>query len=198
MVQLSHPCMTTGKTIAITIQTFVKKMNFLLFNMLSRFVIAFLPGSKRLLISWLQLPSAVIYEPKKRKSVIASTISPSICHEVMGLVPWSYFFKCWVLCQLFHSSFTLIKRLFSSSWISANWVVSFAHLGLLLFFLAIFIPACDSSSPAFCRMYSAYKLNKQDDNIQPCHTPFPIWNQKVFPCLVLTVASWPTYMFLRR
>ena len=89
----SHPYMTTGKNIAITIQTFVqkkKKMMFLLFNMLSRFVIAFLPGSKRFLISWLWSPSSVIYEPKKRKSVIASTISPSICLEVMGLMPLLY------------------------------------------------------------------------------------------------------------
>ena len=80
----SHNC-TTGKTIALTIQTFVGRVMTLLFNTLSRFVIAFLPRSKGLLISWLQLPSGVILEPKKRKSVIASTFPPSICHEVMGL-----------------------------------------------------------------------------------------------------------------
>ena len=77
--------MTTGKNIALTRQTFVGKVMSLLFNMLSRLVITFLPRSKRLLISWLQSPSAVILEPKKRKSVTVSIISPSICYEVMGL-----------------------------------------------------------------------------------------------------------------
>ena len=85
MVQLSHPHMTTGKAIALTRWTFVGKVTPLLFNMLSRLVITFLPRSKHLLISWLQVPSTVILEPKKVKSVIVSTFSPSICHEVMGL-----------------------------------------------------------------------------------------------------------------
>ena len=85
MVQLSHPYMTTGKTIALPRWTFVGKVMSLLFNMLSRLVITFLPRSKRLLISWPQSPSAVILEPKKIKSVTFSIISPSICHEVMGL-----------------------------------------------------------------------------------------------------------------
>ena len=76
--------MTTGKTIVLTIQTFVRKVMSLLFNMLSSFVIAFLPRSKHLLISWLQSPSAVILEPKKIKSVTVSIVSLSICHEVMG------------------------------------------------------------------------------------------------------------------
>ena len=84
MVQLSHPHMTTGKTIDLTIWTFVGKIISLLFNMLSRFVIAFLPRRKRLLILWLQSPAAVILEPKKIKSLIVSMVSPSICHEVMG------------------------------------------------------------------------------------------------------------------
>ena len=84
MVQLSHPYMTTGKTIALTRQTFVGKVMSLLFNMLSRFVIAFLPGNKHLLISWLQSPSVVILEPKKIKSLTVFIVSPSICHEVMG------------------------------------------------------------------------------------------------------------------
>ena len=69
---------------------------------------------------------------------------------------------------------------------------------LLIFLLAILIPACASSSPEFLMMYSAYKLNKQGDNIQPWHTPFPIWNHSVVPCPVLTVASWPAYRFLKR
>ena len=76
--------MSTGKTVALTRWTFVRKVMSLLFNMLSRLVIAFLPRSKRLLISWLQSPSAGILEPKKIKSLIISTVSPSICHEVMG------------------------------------------------------------------------------------------------------------------
>ena len=83
-VQLSHLYMTTGKTIALTIGTFVSKVMSLLLNMLSRFVITFLPRSRRHLISWLQSLSAVILEPKKRKSVTASTFSPPIFHEVMG------------------------------------------------------------------------------------------------------------------
>ena len=85
MVQLPHPYMTTRKTIALTRQTFVGKVISLLFNTLSRLVIAFLPRSKCLLISWLQSPSAVILEPKKIKSVTDFIVSPSICHEVMGL-----------------------------------------------------------------------------------------------------------------
>ena len=84
IVQLSHPYMTTGKTIALTRRNFVGKVMSLLFNMLSRLVITFLPRSKHLLISWLQSPSAVILELKKRKSDTVFTVSPSICHEVMG------------------------------------------------------------------------------------------------------------------
>ena len=84
MVQLSHPYTTTGKTIALTRWTFVSKVMFLLFNILSSLVIAFLLRSKRLLISWLQSPSAVILEPKKIKSVTVSIVSLSIYHEVMG------------------------------------------------------------------------------------------------------------------
>ena len=84
MVQLSHPYMTTGKAIVLTRWTFVGKIMSLLFNMLSRLVIAFLPRSKHLLISWLHSPSAVILEPKKIKSVTVSIISPSISHELMG------------------------------------------------------------------------------------------------------------------
>ena len=98
-VQLSHPYLTTGKTIALTRRTFVDKVMSLLFNVLSWFVITFLPRSKRLLISWLQLPSAVILEPQKIKSDTASTVSPSISHEVIYidiynritlLYPWNY------------------------------------------------------------------------------------------------------------
>ena len=85
MVQLSHPYMATGKTIALTIGTFVGKVMSLLFNMLCRFIIAFLPSSKLLLISWLHSPSAMILDPKKIKLVTISTFFPSVSHEVIGL-----------------------------------------------------------------------------------------------------------------
>ena len=87
IVQLSHPFMTTGKAIALTRQTFVGKVMSLLFNMLSRLVITFLPRRKCLLISWLQSPPAEILEPPKIKSATVSTVSPSICHEMMGRLP---------------------------------------------------------------------------------------------------------------
>ena len=106
-VQLSHPYMTIGKTIALTRQTFVGKVMSLLFNMLSRLVITFLPRSKCLLVSWLQLPSAMSLEPQKIKSATVSTVSPSICHEVMGpdtmiLVFWMLSFKPTFFTLLFH------------------------------------------------------------------------------------------------
>ena len=150
IVQLSHPYMTIGKTIALTRCTFVDKVMSLLFNILSRLVIAFLPRSKHLLISWLQSPSAVILDPPKIKSLTISIISPSICHEVMGLdakilVFWMLSFKP----TFSLSSFTFIKRLFSSSSYSAIRVVSSTYLRLLIFHPAILIPACASSSLAF-------------------------------------------------
>ena len=110
MVQLSHPYMTTGKTVALTRQSFVDKVMSLLFNMLSRFVIAFLPRSKHLLISWLKSPSAVILEPKKLKSLTVSTVSPSVCHEWWDQMPWSWVFECWVLSQLLYSPLSLSSR----------------------------------------------------------------------------------------
>ena len=194
-VQLSHLYMTTGKAIALTRWDFVGKVMSLLFNMLYRLVIAFLPY----LISWLQSPSAVIVEPRKITSLTVSIVSPSICHEVMGsdviiLVLWMLSFKSTFPL----SSYTFIKRLFSSSSLSAIRVVSSAYLRLLIFLLAILIPACASSSWAFLMMYSTYKLNNQGDNILPWHTPFPIWKQSVVPCPVLTVASWPACRFLKR
>ena len=108
-VQLSHPYMTTGKTIALTRWTFAGKVMSLLLNMLSRLVITFLPRSKRLLISWLQSPSAVILEPPKIKS---DTVSPSISHEVMG--PDAMIFVFWMLSfkPTFHSPLWLsLERL---------------------------------------------------------------------------------------
>ena len=89
------------------------------------------------------------------------------------------------------------SRVFSNeSGVCIRWPI--CYLRLLIFLLEILIPACASSSPTFRIMYSAYKLNKQGENIQPWHTPFPIWNQCVVPCPVVTVASWPVYTFLRR
>ena len=168
IVQLSYPYMTTGRTIALTRWTFVGKVMSLLFKMLSRLVIAFLQRSKRLLISWLQSPSAVILEPRKIKSVTASIVSPSICHKVMGLGTVILTFRMLSFQSAFLlSSFTFIRRLFSSSSLSAIRVVSSAYLRLMIFLPAILIPACASSSPTFHVMYSAYKLNKQGDNIQP-------------------------------
>ena len=118
-VQLSHPYMTTGKTVALTRCTFVGKVMSLLLNMLSRLVITFLPRSKQLLISWLQSPSAVILEPQKIKSDTVSTVSPSISHEVMG--PDATIFIFWMLSfkpNLSLSTFTFKKkRLKGENWI---------------------------------------------------------------------------------
>ena len=114
--------------------------------------------------------------------------------DAMILVFWMLSFKP----TFSLSSFTFIKRFFSSSSLSAIRVVSPAYLKLLIFLPAVLIPACASSSPAFCVIDSAYKLNKQGNNVKPWCTPFPIWNQAVLPCPVITVASWPAYRFLRR
>ena len=154
IVKLSHPYMTTGKTIALTRWIFVDKVMSLLFNILSRLVITFLSRSKCLLISWLQSPSAVILEPKKIKSV---TVSPSVCHEVMG--PDAMVLGFWMLSfklPFSLSSFSFIKRLFTSSLLSAIRLVSSAYLRLLIFLPAVLIPACASSSLLFHMIYSAY------------------------------------------
>ena len=186
-------------------RTFVGKVISLLFKMLSRLVITFLPRSKLVLISWLQSPSALILEPKK-----------IVCHcfhcfpicfpwgdgpDAMILVFWMLSFKpAFSLSSFTFITFTLSlsSRGTSSSSLSAVRVVSSAYLRLLIFFLTILIPACASSSLAFRMICSACKLNKQSDSTQPWRTPFPIWNQSILSCLVLTVASWPAYRFLRR
>ena len=147
----------------------------LLCNMQSRLVITFLSRSKCLLISWLQSPSAVILEPPKNKVW-------DCFHCLPIYFPWSDGTRCHNLSFLnvsfkptfSLSSFTFIKRLFSSSSLSAIRVVSSAYLRSLIFLPAILISACASSSPAFLMMYSAYRLNKQGDNIQHWRTPFPI------------------------
>ena len=141
--------MTTGKTIALTRWTFVGKAMSLLFNMLSRLVITFLPRSKSLLISWVLSPSAVILEPKKIKSDTTSPLFPHLfAMKWWDQMPWSLFSECWVLSQLFHSTLSLSSRLFSSSSLSAIRVVSSAYLRLLIFLPVNMIPACASSSPA--------------------------------------------------
>ena len=164
--------------------------------MLSRLFITFLPRSKCLLISWLQSPSAVILEPKK---IVCHSFHCFLidCHEEMGqdamiLVFWMLSFKPAFL----FSSFTFIKRLFISSSFSAIRMVSSAYLRLILLPQSLFQHVLHPAQH-FSLMYSAYKLNK-GDNIQPWHTPFPIWNQSVVPCPVLTVASWPAHRSLRR
>ena len=118
-------------------------------------------------------------------------------------LPWSDRTGCQDLCflnvvlsQLFHSPLSFSSRLLSSFSLSAITVVSSVYLRLLIFSPAILIPACASSNLVFWIMYSAYKLNKQGNNIQPWHTPFPNRNLFIVPCPVLTVASWPTYWFL--
>ena len=134
----------------------------------------------------------------KRKS-ISFHFSPSICHEVMRPDAMILLLKILSLKPASsRSSFTFIRRLFSFCSLSAIKAVSSAYLWLLIFLLAIFIPACELSSTTFHMMYSAYKLNKQGDNKQSFCALFPNWNQAVVPCPVLTVASRPSYQFLRR
>ena len=173
--------MTTGKIITLTRWTFVGKVMSLLFDMLSRFVIAFLPRSKSILISWLQLPSAVILEPKKIKSVTVSIVSPSICHEVMGQDVMILVFWMLSLKPAFHSPLSpSLKGFFSSSSLSAVPVVSSAYLRLLICLPASLIPACNSSRLAFHMMYFACKLNKQSDNKQPWLLPSQFWISLLF------------------
>ena len=120
------------------------------------------------------------------------------CHHLIFFVCLLHF---WMLCfkpDFSLSSFTFIKRLFSSSSLSAISVVWSAYLKLLIFLVATLIPACESSSPAFYMMYSAWKLNKLGDNIQPWRTPFPTLNHSIVPIPVLTVSSCPAYRFLGR
>ena len=163
MIQLSHSHMTTGKTIALTRQTFVGKVMSLLFNMLSRLTITFLSRSKCLLISWLQSPSAVILEPPQNKvfhcfPICMSWSDGTGCHNLSFLNAEFYL----ALSLFFHLHQEALKVLFT-----------FCHKDHVIYISEVIDispcsldSSCDSSSPAFCMMYSAYKLNKQDDNIQ--------------------------------
>ena len=166
--------------------------------MLSRLVIVFLSRSKPLLISWLLSPSAVILESKKIKSDTVSFVSPTICYEVMGLDSMILVFLMLSFKPDFSlSSFTFIKRLISSSSLYATRMVSSAYYWDCYFSLQSWFQLAlhPAQHFAWCTLH---KLNKQGDNIQPWHTPFPILNQSIFPCVVLTVASWPAYRFFRR
>ena len=141
--------------------------------MLAGFVIVFLLRSKHLLIFWLWW----FWSPRN-KVCHCFHFSPSICHELIG--PDAMILVVWMLSSkpaFSFFSFTLIKRLFSSSLLSAIRIVLFAYLRLLIFFLAIMIPAWASSSPTFHMIYSACKFNKQGDSIQLCCTSFPVLNQ---------------------
>ena len=167
----------------------------LLFNMVSRLVITFLPRSKHLLISWLQYYSQLFWSPRK-EYVTAYAFSLSICHEVRGLDTMILVFECWVLSQFFYSP--LLPSLIGSLVPLQFWPLKW-HIWVFWYFsFAILIPACDSSSLAFHMTYSAYKVDKQSDNIQPCCTLFPILHQSIVPCQVLTSGSWHRYRFLRR
>ena len=190
--------MTTGKTIALTTWTFVSKVMSVLFNALSRFVIAFLPRSK---------PFNFMAAVTIHSDFGAQENKVCHCFHCFPIyMPWSDGTRChdlsfWMLSlkpAFSLSSFTFIKRLLSSSSLSAIRVVSSAYLKLLIFLPAILIPICSSFSLAFCMIYSAYKLNKQGENIQPWHTPCPVLNKSVVPCSVPTVASRPAYRFHRR
>ena len=180
----------------------------LLFNKLSRLVIAFLPGSKHLLISWLQSICSDFGAPQNKVChcfhcflIYLSWSNGIRCHDISFLnvefyanffhSPLSFSFSFFSLFP----SFIFIERLFSSSSLSAIRVVLSPYLRLLIFLPAILISACASSSPAFLMMYFAYKLNKQRENIHPSHTPFLILNQSVVLHPVLTVVSWPAYRF---
>ena len=173
---------------------FVNKVMSQLFNMLSSFVIAVPPRSKHLFIFtvWSDFGAQV----KK------------ICHCFHFFpfyLPWSdgtgcndFSFLDRVSSQLFHSPLSLLSRDSLVPLCFQPWVLSSAYLRLLIFLPAMLIPACDSSIPAFHMMYSIYKLNKQGNQKQSWHTAFPVLNQSVVSCPVLTVASWPVYRFLRR
>ena len=166
----------------------------LLFNMLSRFVIAFLPRSKHLLIPWLHSASAVILEPRKIRCHCFH-FSPIYGSDIMILAFWMLSFKPVFSTLLSPSSRASLVPL---HFLPLGWY----HLSIWgisqIFLPTILIPAYESSSSIFCMIYSAYKLNKQGDIIQPWHTSFSILNQSVGPCPVLNVASWPAYRFLKR
>ena len=180
IVQVSHPCMTAGKTIALTRWTFVGKVMSLLFNMLSRLVIAFSKEQASFNVMAAVTICSDFGAPQNKVShcfhCFPINLPLMMGPDAMILIFWMLGFKP----AFSLSSFTFIKRLFSSSSLSAIKVVSSVYLKLLIFLPAILIPACNSPSPAFLMMYSAYKLNKQGDSIQPWCTSFPIGTSLLF------------------
>ena len=163
----------------------------LLFNMLSRLVTTFLSRNKRLLISWLQSICSD-FGAQENKVSHCFHCFPIYLHEVVGPDAMILVFRMLSFRPTSSfSSFTVIKRLFSSSSLPARRVVSSAYLRLLIFLPAILIPTYASSSPAFLMMYSAYKFNKHRHTWR---TSFPVWNQSV----VVTVAYWPADRFIKR
>ena len=177
------------------------KVMSLVFNTLSRFAIAFLPRSKHLLISWLQLPTIVILEPKKIKSVTVSTFPPYICHKVMWLDAMTllFFFLMLNLKPAFSFSLSPSSRcsLVPLHYLPLEWY-QLPIWGCWYFPKKSWLQLVIRPAWHFSLMCLAYKLNKQGDNIQPCHARFLIWNQSIVPCPVLIVASLPSYRFLRR
>ena len=165
--------MTTGKTTALTRQIFVGKVMSLLFNMLSRLVIANFMAAVTV-YSDFGAQENKVYHCFHCFPIYLPWSDGTGCHDLR-------FLNVEFMSAFSLSSFSFIKRLFSSS-LSAISMVSSAYLRLLIFLPAILIPACASSSLAFCKMYSAYKLNKEGDNIQVWCTPFPVWNQSAVPC----------------
>ena len=161
--------MTTGKTIALTRRTFVGKVMSLLFNMLDRLVITFLTRSKLLLISWLQHHLQCIWSPKKWSLTLFPLFPHLFPMKWWDQMPWSSLSECWAFSL---SSFTFIKRLFSSSSLSAIRMVSSAYLMLLVFLPAILIPACVSSSPAFLMMYNQFSSVQSLSSVRLFATPW--------------------------
>ena len=195
MVQLSYPYMTTGKTIALTVCTFVSKVMFLLLNTLFRFVITFLLRSKHLLISWLQLASAVILEPRKLKCYSFHLFSFSLpwsvgtkCHD-FSLLNVEYQGSFFTLLFHPHQETLIFLHLPPLEWYHLH-IWSCWYFPQQSWFQLVLHPA-QLSHDVLC-------IYKQGGNIQPCRTPFPVLNQSVVPRLVLTVASWPACRFLRR
>ena len=202
MLQITYLCMITGNIIALTLQTSVAKW-VSAFNKLCRFFIAFLPSKEQVSFNF-------VAGVKVHSDFGAQENKICHCfHFSLIYMPWSGgtgYHECWVFfvnifwMLSFKPAFFISSayQLVFSSLLSAIRVVSSSYLWMLILLPAILIPACASSSLAFHMMYSAYKLNKQGDNIQHWRIPFPIWNQSVVPCPVLTVASWSAYRFLKK
>ena len=162
---------------------------------LSRFVTAFLQKGKHLLNFMAAVTVASDFGVQENS---LSLFPHLLAMKWWDQMSWPSFFECWVLSQHFHSPLSPSSSKNIPSSPSAIRVMSSDYPGWLIFLLAILIPVCASTSPAFCMMYSTHELYKQGDNMQPWHTPSPIWKQSVIPCPVLTVASWPAYRFLKR